>query len=91
MVIDTLSEKDRAIVDARVDRLGELELKDLVGEDLSPDERNELMRLDAWHKTMPPDLVGLDDEEIELRKLFAEDDCPLASAPTKTRHSTGSR
>jgi hypothetical protein len=74
MIIDALTEEDRAIIDARLDRYRDLELKDLLGTDLGPADEAELERLHAWYETLPPHLTGQDADDIELRRLLAEDD-----------------
>jgi hypothetical protein len=68
-VIDATSEER-----SRLDRLRDLELKNLLGDDLSHDASAELDRLNAWADTLPPHLLGLDADDIELRRLLAEDD-----------------
>ena len=72
MVIEGVSAEDRARIDARLDRFGELDLKNLLGDRLSPMEQSELERHRAWYQTLPPHLLGLDEDDIELRRLMAE-------------------
>jgi hypothetical protein len=84
MVIDGMSVADRARIDARLARLGDLDLKDLLGDDLSPDEQAELERLHAWADTLPPHVLGLDADDIEMRRLLAEDDIPAEPSRQRT-------
>jgi hypothetical protein len=54
MIIDATSEAARARIGEHLDRLRELELKDLLGADLTADEQTELERLHAWVDALPP-------------------------------------
>ena len=54
MIIDATSEAARARIGEHLDRLRELELKDLLGADLTADEQTGLERLHAWVDALPP-------------------------------------
>jgi hypothetical protein len=82
MVIDAI---DRARIDERLERLRELELKNLLGTDLGPAEEAELERLHAWYETLPASLTGDDEDDIEIWRLLAEDRKPVHYEPGEHR------
>jgi hypothetical protein len=65
---------DRARIDEHLERLRELELKNLLGDDLSPDEQAELRTLEAREAALPVHLKPvLDPDEQALQDLLDAD------------------
>jgi hypothetical protein len=78
MAISGLLDTDRARIDERLRRLGELDTKNLVQDDftpashLTPAEETELERLHVWADTLPASVLSLTPEDVELTQLLAD-------------------
>jgi hypothetical protein len=66
----TTSETDRA----RLDRLSQLDRKAVLHmDDLTAAEETELAHLHAWSDTLPPHLLDLTPDDLELRRLLKDE------------------